>query len=56
MVDVGKDPQVTEALEEGIHKMMDRGCGVEHTEVSIIHPGDMAKCGRTSIQRLSVHW
>ena len=42
-VDVGKDSQVIEALEEGIHKMTDRGCGAEHTEVSIVHPHDVAE-------------
>ena len=56
MVDVGEDPWVAETLKDGIHKMADRGRGAEHTEVSIVHPGDVAKRGRTSIQRLGVHW
>ena len=55
-MDIGKDPQVAEALEEGIHKMTDRGHGAEHTEVSIIHSHDVAKCGRASIQQLGIHW
>ena len=56
MVDVSEDSGVAEALKEGIHKMMDRGCGAEHTEVSIIHSHDVAKCGGASIQWLGVHW
>ena len=48
-MDVGEDSQISETLEEGIHKMTDRGGGAEHAEVSIVHPGDMAKCGGTSI-------
>jgi hypothetical protein len=55
-VDVGENSWVAETLEDGIHKMTDRGRGAEHTEVSIIHPGDVAKSGGTSIQRLGVHW
>ena len=55
-MDIGEDPWVTEALEEGVHKMTDRGHGAEHTEVSIIHPHDVAKCSGMSIQWLSVHW
>ena len=55
-MDVGEDSRVTEALKEGIHKMMDRGRGAEHTEVSIIHSHDVAKCGRASIQQLGIHW
>ena len=55
-MDVGEDSWITEALEEGIHKMMNRGCGTKHTEVSIIHSHDVAKCSGTSIQWLSVHW
>jgi hypothetical protein len=55
-MDVGEDAWVAEALEEGIHNMADRGRGVEHTEISIVHPGDVAKSGGTSIQRLGVHW
>jgi hypothetical protein len=55
-VDVGKDPRVAQSLEEGVHKMTDRGRGAEHAEVSIVHPGNVAKCGGTSIQRLGVHW
>ena len=56
MVDVGGDSRVAEAIKEGIYKMMDRGRGTEHTEVSIIHPGNVTKCGGTSIQRLGIHW
>ena len=37
-MDVGEDSRVAEALEEGVHKMMDRGRGVEHAEISIVHP------------------
>ena len=55
-MDIGKDARVAETLEEGIHKMTDRGRSVEHAEVSIVHPSDVAKCGRTSIQRLGIHW
>ena len=55
-MDIGKDSQVTETLEEGIHKMADRGRGMEHAKVSIVHPGNVAKCGGTSIQQLGVHW
>ena len=55
-MDVGGDSGVTEAIEEGIHKMTDRGRGTEHTEVSIIHPGNVTKCSGTSIQQLSIHW
>ena len=55
-MDVGENSRVAEALEEGIHKMMDRGHGVEHAEISIIHPSDVAKCGGASIQQLGVHW
>ena len=55
-MDVCKDSWVAETLEEGIHKMTDRGRGAEHAEVSIVHSGDVAKRGRTSIQRLGVHW
>ena len=54
-MDVSKDSRVTETLEEGIHKMMDRGHGAEHAEISVIHPGNVAKCGGVSIQRLGVH-
>jgi hypothetical protein len=56
VVDIGEDPWVAKSLEEGIHKMTDRGRGVEHAEVSIVHPSNMAKCGGMSIQRLGVHW
>ena len=55
-MDVGENSRITETLEEGIHKMMDRGRGVEHAEISIVHPGDVAKCGGASIQWLGVHW
>ena len=55
-MDVGKDSWVTETLEDGIHKMADRGRGAEHTEISIVHPGNVTKRGGTSIQWLSVHW
>ena len=55
-MNVSKDPWITEALEEGIHKMTDRGRGTEHAEISIVHPHDVAKCGRVSIQRLGIHW
>jgi hypothetical protein len=55
-VDVGENSWVAETLEEGIHKMTDRGRSAEHAEVSIVHPGDVAKRGGTSIQRLGVHW
>ena len=55
-MDVGEDSWVAQSLEEGIHKMMDRGRGAEHAEVSIVHPGDVAKRGGASIQRLGVHW
>ena len=49
MVDIGEDSWVAETLEEGIHKMTDRGHSVEHTEVSIVHSGDVAKWGGASI-------
>ena len=55
-MDVGENSRVAEALKEGIHKMMDRGRGAEHAEISIVHPADVAKCGGASIQRLGVHW
>ena len=55
-VDVGKDTRVAEALEEGIHKMTDRGRGAEHAEISIVHSGNVAKRSGASIQRLGVHW
>jgi hypothetical protein len=55
-MDVGKNAGVAEAFEEGIHKMTDRGRGAEHTEISIVHSGNVAKCGGASIQRLGVHW
>ena len=55
-MDVGEDSRVAETLEEGIHKITDRGRGAEHTEISIVHPGDVAKSGGTSIQWLGVHW
>jgi hypothetical protein len=55
-VDVGENSQVAEALEEGIHKMTDRGRGTEHAKISIVHPGDVAKRGGASIQQLGVHW
>ena len=42
-MDIGKDSWVPEALKEGIHKMTDRGHSVEHAEVSIVHPSDVAK-------------
>ena len=54
-MDIGKDSRVAEALEEGIHKMTDRGRGTEHAKLSIVHSGNVAKCGGTSIQRLGVH-
>ena len=56
VVDVGEDSWVAKAFEEGIHRMMDRGRGTEHTEVSIVHSGNVAKRGGTSIQWLSIHW
>ena len=56
LVDVGKDAWVAEALQEGIHKMTDRGRSAEHAEVSIVHSGNVAKHGGASIQRLGVHW
>ena len=56
MVDIGEDSQVAEALEEGIHKMTDRGRGAKHAEVSIVHPRNVAKRGGVSIQWLDVHW
>ena len=55
-MDVGEDTWVAKALKEGIHKMTDRGHGAEHTEVSIVHPSDVAKCGGASMQQLGVHW
>ena len=55
-MDVGESSGIAEALEEGIHKMTDRGRSVEHAEVSIVHPHDVAKWGRASIQRLGIHW
>jgi hypothetical protein len=55
-MDVSEDAWVTEALKEGVHKMTDRGHGMEHTEVSIVHPSDVAKCSGTSMQWLGVHW
>ena len=55
-MDIGEDSGIAQPLEEGIYKMMDRGRGAEHTEVSIVHTGDVAKCGRASIQQLGVHW
>ena len=55
-MDIGKDPWIAETLEEGIHKMTDRGHGAEHAEVSIVHSSNVAKCSGTSIQWLSIHW
>ena len=55
-MDVSENSQVAETLEEGIHKMMDRGRSMEHTKVSIIHSHDVTKWGGVSIQQLSVHW
>ena len=55
-MDVGEDSRVAETLEDGIHKMADRGRSVEHTEISIVRSGNVTKRGRTSIQRLGVHW
>jgi hypothetical protein len=55
-MDIGEDSRVTEALEEGVHKMTDRGRGTEHAKISIIHPGNVAKHGGASIQQLGVHW
>ena len=55
-MDIGEDAWVAEPLEEGIHKMTDRGRGAEHAEISIVHPCDVAKCGGASIQWLGVHW
>ena len=55
-MDVGEDAWVAETLEEGIHKMADRGRGAEHTEISIIHSSNVAKRGGMSIQWLGVHW
>ena len=56
MVDFGEDSWVAETLEDGIHKMMDRGRGAEHAKISIVHPHDVAKRGGASIQWLGVHW
>jgi hypothetical protein len=56
VVDISEDPQIAEALKEGIHKMMNRGHGTEHAEISIVHSHNVAKCGGASIQQLSIHW
>ena len=55
-MDIGENSRVAKALEDGVHKMTDRGRGAEHAKISIVHPGNVAKRGRTSIQWLGVHW
>ena len=55
-MNIGENSRIAETLEEGIHKMTDRGRGAEHAKISIVHPGNVAKRGGASIQRLGVHW